>query len=148
MKNIVVGPLKQDLGVITFALVSCLAPEPTCVLRRRSKGAHLNAAQIIAAELFAPYPALKGAATLVVSLQFGAVAAKVCTAPAAKVRAAANRMTPLGSRSESARARAHAQVAKNLKKTTRWATVFQGYLAVSAVFWGAASVVRFMGKAQ
>ena len=81
LKNRIVGPLKQDLGVFTFGMVSSPA-NPVRVTLLTFTGVRT---QIMAAELFSPNLVLKGVASLLVSLQFGAVAQRTCKAPAKKV---------------------------------------------------------------
>ncbi|KAL3898891.1 MAG: hypothetical protein SGPRY_012750, partial [Prymnesium sp.] len=60
LKNILLGPLTTDLGVITFGLV-------------------------MAAEVLSPWPVLTGAASLLVGVQFGVVALRCCLSPASQV---------------------------------------------------------------
>ena len=78
-------------------------------------------AQIMAAEYAASALMLKGAASLLVSLQFGGVTFMLFGTPAEKV-------------------------AKKMKKTASWAVVFKIYLAISTLFWAAAAAIRFVGS--
>ena len=77
--------------------------------------------QIMCAEYAESSLTLKGAAALLVSLQFGAVTVAVGSAPAAKV-------------------------AKRMSKTASWAAVFKIYLAISTLFWGVVAAISFSGS--